>query len=284
MDLVIIEEKKSALDAFRQIFQEAVMDCRIHCFSDLQDAILHIMNDHADAVVVGSHAESDMGIKMARILRNIWRDLDIMICAENGECAAEAYRLHCCGYVVRPLTVERAREEMQYLRKRRPVTHPNAAINEVAEDKGLQIITFGNFEVFFNGRPIAFKYNKTKELFAYLVDRRGSMCTNREISAVLWEDDDYKKHLSYFSNLRNDLMTTLGRIGRSDTILHKRGMMGINVTAVNCDLFNCLRIIKRRSGARVSAKEVAYQGEYMSQYSWAEESNSTLSQLLDPFW
>ena len=186
--------------------------------------------------------------------------------------------------VILPLTVERVREELQYIRKTRIVTPAGLSSGGLLEDNVLQIITFGNFEVFFHDRPLNFRYSRTKELLAYLVDRRGSMCSNREISAVLWEDDDYKKHMSYFSNLRNDLMTTLGRIGRSDAILHKRGMMGINMPAVRCDLFSCLYIMKNRGGTHVSAEEVAYRGEYMNQYSWAEETNSVLDRLLAAGW
>lgn len=284
MNLVIVEEKPSLLEAFRKVIFAAVSDCRIQGFTNLQDAILYLTKNPVDGVVLGIHASPESGIKMARILRNIWQDLNIMICAEDGQDAAEAYRLHCTSYVILPLTVERVREELQYIRKTRIVTPAGLSSGGLLEDNVLQIITFGNFEVFFHDRPLNFRYSRTKELLAYLVDRRGSMCSNREISAVLWEDDDYKKHMSYFSNLRNDLMTTLGRIGRSDAILHKRGMMGINMPAVRCDLFSCLYIMKNRGGTHVSAEEVAYRGEYMNQYSWAEETNSVLDRLLAAGW
>ena len=46
--------------------------------------------------------------------------------------------------------------------------------------------TFGNFEVFIDGQPVKFKYNMTKEMLAYLVDRNRALCTNNEIMAVLW--------------------------------------------------------------------------------------------------
>ena len=283
MNLVIIEEEQTALDAFRKVISQAAPGCGIQGFTDPQDAILYIIKETADAVIIGSHAGRDTGIKTARVLRNIWRDLDILVCAENGEDAAEAYRLHCTGYVVRPLTAARVREELHYLRRIGSKKPESLSSGRTSKENELQIITFGNFEVFFRGRPLNFRYSRTKELLAYLVDRRGSMCSNREISAVLWEDDDYKKHISYFSNLRNDLITTLARIGREDAILHKRGLLGISVEAVSCDLFNCLNTMQVRSGSRVSAEEVAYRGEYMTQYSWAEETHSTLDRLLDPY-
>ena len=51
---------------------------------------------------------------------------------------------------------------------------------------GVKIQCFGNFEIFVNGRTLAFKRSKSKELLAYLVDRNGATCTNGEMLAVLW--------------------------------------------------------------------------------------------------
>ena len=280
MDLIVIESEPSVMKALRDLIWEAAPGCQVHGFADEQDAILYLMEQPADAVILGKQAGSGSGIKTARILRNIWKDLDIILCADDGRDAAEAYVLHCSGYIIRPVTADRMRDEIYYLRGRRQVTPEALSTGDEADDDALRIATFGNFEVFFHGRPLPFKYNKTRELLAYLVDRRGAMCTKREISAVLWQDDDGRKHMSYFSNLRNDLISTLENIGKGDVILRKRGMMGINIPAVRCDLFSCLYTLKARSGSRVSAGEVAYRGEYMKQYSWAEETNSVLSQML----
>ena len=68
--------------------------------------------------------------------------------------------------------------------------------------------TFGNFELFVDGEPVAFKYNRTKEVVALLVNNRGAQTTNGEIIAALWEDDgDPEKKASYLRNLRQDLQT-----------------------------------------------------------------------------
>ena len=66
--------------------------------------------------------------------------------------------------------------------------------------------TFGDFELFVDGKPVEFKYSRTKEVVAVLVSRRGAQVTNGEIIASLWEDDgDPVKKASYLRNLRQDL-------------------------------------------------------------------------------
>ena len=71
----------------------------------------------------------------------------------------------------------------------------------------LQINVFGNFEVYFDGNPLKFKYTKSKELLAYLVDRRGALCTVSELMAVLFEDDE--GHETYFKSIRKDMIDTI---------------------------------------------------------------------------
>lgn len=50
---------------------------------------------------------------------------------------------------------------------------------------------FGNFDLLVDGKRVAFKRAKSKELMAYLIDRHGASVTRREAFAVLWEDRTY---------------------------------------------------------------------------------------------
>ena len=126
--------------------------------------------------------------------------------------------------------------------------------------------TFGNFEVYLDGKPLAFKYRRTKELFAYLIDRVGAMCTVGEIMGILFEDEGGSE--DYFQKLRRDLLSTLEEVKCADAIVHKRGMMGVVVTEVQCDYYDYL--------TKKKPLHISYFGEYMSQYSFAEHTNAQL--------
>jgi two-component SAPR family response regulator len=126
--------------------------------------------------------------------------------------------------------------------------------------------TFGNFEVYLDGKPLAFKYRRTKELFAYLVDRVGALCTVGEIIGILFEDERGRE--DYFQKLRRDLLSTLEEVGCASAIVHKRGMLGVVITEIQCDYYDCLNNKKDFA--------TSYLGEYMSQYSFAEYTNAQL--------
>ena len=156
--------------------------------------------------------------------------------------------MYVSGYLLKPITQEKVKRAMENLR------YP------VASSHRVRFRAFGNFEVMCDGLPVVFKYSKSKELLAYLVDRKGAMCSVRECTAVLFEDDD--GHDTYFKSLRRDLLDAFDALGVGNVIARERGKLGIVLGEVECDYYNYLR------GNREGVND--FSGEYMTQYSWAE--------------
>ena len=130
-------------------------------------------------------------------------------------------------------------------------------------EKKVNIKCFGNFQLFINGKVPKFKYAKTLELFAVLVDANGSQMTNREIIATLWDNDD---HEEYYKKLRKDMLDIFSLAGCDNIFYISKGKLGIKKELVDCDFYKFLEGV---SGP-------VYLGKYMSQYSWAEITNSYL--------
>jgi DNA-binding LacI/PurR family transcriptional regulator len=82
---------------------------------------------------------------------------------------------------------------------------------------------------------------------------------------------DYNSLIYYTRNelglLRTGCQEMLCR-GCAGVIVHKRGMLGVVVTELQCDYYDCLN--QKLDFA------TAYFGEYMSQYSFAEYTNAQL--------
>jgi two-component SAPR family response regulator len=185
--------------------------------------------------------------------------VNVIFATGYNEYAGEAMNMHASGYLMKPITAEKVRRELDDLR------HPV----EETRAKRLFVRCFGNFEVFVDGKPIRFGRGRTKELLAYLVDRRGSVVSNNEIEAVMWEDASVDRSIhSYLRTLTADLRKSLEREGITDVLIKRRGALGVDPATFDCDFYEFLE-------GNASAVN-AYKGEYMSQYSWAE---ITLGQL-----
>ena len=187
------------------------------------------------------------GIQLAKKMKSIKPEIKIIFVTAYDDYALEAYKVHASGYITKPVSEERIKEEILELEK----------TVELTPTKKLQIKCFGNFEIFYKGEPVKFSYQKSKEVFAYLVDREGSLININEINAVMWEED----HKSYLRNLIADIQQTLKSIDCSDIFIKKRNGCAIDTSKVDCDAYE----YKKDNPNAVRM----YRGEYMIQYPWA---------------
>ena len=138
------------------------------------------------------------------------------------------------------------------------------------KDSGVFIRTFGYFDVFVDGKPIAFRNEKSKELFALLVDRRGGFVTSEEAISFLWEDETIDSALfARYRKIALKLKNILEEYGISSIIESVNGKRRLDMEKVDCDLYNYL-----------SEKEEyrnLFKGSYLTNYSWGE---STLAELM----
>ncbi len=137
--------------------------------------------------------------------------------------------------------------------------------------KGIYIRTFGYFDVFIDGKPIAFRHEKSKELFALLVDRKGGFVSSSDAIAFLWEDEPVNSvTLSRYRKVALRLRNLLEEYGIADIIEAVDGKRRIVPERIRCDLYDYL--------SRDAQFASLFNGSYLSNYSWAE---ITLAQLLD---
>ncbi len=266
MNIISVDDEKLALEAIMKTIIKAAPDSQVHGFRS-PDAVLDYLKENPRIDVAFLDVEmggSMTGLQLAELLTEIFPDINIIFTTGYSEYALDAIKMHCSGYIVKPVTLARVKEELGNLRN--PIVE--------TKERKLEIRTFGNFEVFVDGVPVNFKYQKTKELLAYLIDRRGSLCRNGEIVSILWEDDmDDNGHTSYLKNLRSDLCGTLEQYGLEDCIIRTRGEIGILPEKISCDFYDFLRDINGAKGTGF------FRGEYMTQYSWAEFTHAELERL-----
>ncbi len=186
------------------------------------------------------------GVALAKKLKSVNPLVNIIFVTAYNDYALDAYKMHASGYVMKPVSEKKVKEEIDGLR------YP---VEMKPTKKKLQVKCFGNFEVFSGGVPVKFSRKKSKELFAYLIDREGAAVNVNELNAVLWEDEDRK---SYCRNLIADIQATLKTVGADDVFIKRRNECFIDVEKVDCDAYE----YKRNNPVR------AYRGEYMMQYDW----------------
>lgn len=204
------------------------------------------------------------GTELAKQLKLLRPTLHIIFTTGFDSYMSDAFALHVHGYVMKPVTAAKIKNELDSLAE---LSGAYRSRNQNAKKK-VRCQCFGNFEIFYGDDIIHFRYDKTKEIFAYLVSRRGAFCSNGEIIANVWEDDE--NHESYLRGIRKDMVDTLHELGLDELLVTERGKMGVNSSVISCDYYDFL--------AGDAGAINSYHGEFMSQYSWGEFINARLDE------
>ena len=256
MNILIVEDEPIQLEGMVEVVRHCEPQADIVSCENAEDALAAAERISCDIAFLDIELPGKDGLSLAKQLKSRRPQVNIIFTTAYPHYTGSAMDIHASGYILKPVTEAKVRHELDDLR------HP---VNK--EEKKLVIQAFGNFEVFFRGKPVPFRYSKTKEMLAYLTDRMGALVTGREIRAVLWEDSNEDKS-SYYKQLRKDLFDTLRMTGCENAVIGVRGALGIIPENVVCDYYNWLK--------QTSQATSLYHGEYMQQYSWAETTHGSL--------
>ncbi len=262
MNILTVDDDKKSLNKISGFLKELVPDSTcVECDSSLA-ALAQAREEEFDVAFLDINMPELSGTDLGEYLIELNPFINIIYLTEHREYGYEAMKQHASGYLLKPASTQEIKKELDSLR------YPELR----KKYKRVFAQTFGNFELFVDGEPVTFKYNRTKEIVAVLVNNRGALTTNGEIIASLWEDDgDPEKKLSYLCNLRQDLQNTLKKYKLDGIILKQRGSMAIAKDKIECDLFEWLEKKKE--------SKYQYTGDYMNQYSWPEYFHAELDDI-----
>jgi two-component SAPR family response regulator len=223
-------------------------------FSDCEAALDFARNNPIDVAFLDINMRGMGGLALAESIVGYRPDCKIVFCTGYEEYAIEAFKLHASGYLMKPISAQDVQGEIDNIKGIRKKV------------KLLTVKCFGNFEVYAKNEILVFKRLKTKELFAFLVDRNGAGMTSKQICAALFPDDtDDVKNAAYLRQLVMDLRNTLKSVGAESVLCHETLCYRVDTNLVKCDYFSHLETGKPE-----------FLGEYMTQYSWAEETCARL--------
>ena len=264
MNILAVDDELHALRLLEDAIKKSVIDSTVYLCHD-EDLALAVAREHGvDVAFLDIHMPGMGGIALAHALKTINPKINIIFATGYSEHMKEGIELRMSGYLLKPVTPEAVRTEMENLRN--PI--------QPTSDKLLRVITFGNFEVFAAGAPVKFERKQAKEIFAYLVDKRGTSVTYPELAAALFEDDAYER--TQQKNLQvyiASMLKTLHAVGADSVISRNRQGILVKADALDCDLYEFLK------GNTIAIN--SYTGQYMNAYSWAEFTAGYLDRALN---
>jgi two-component SAPR family response regulator len=265
MRVLVIDSSTKDRDSLEKIIRKVVpeneLDIKLCDCAEI--ALDHIVYNLVDVVFLEIEIPDMNGIQVGSIINEIHPMANIIYATNTSDYALEAIRTRCSGYIVKSNSFEdRVKEEIKNLR------HPVVPTKDRVFAQ-----TFGHFELFVDGRALKFASEKSKEILAYLIDRKGSVMKNVEIADVVWSNNTNTTSLrTQFAKAKSKLMKALRNAGIEDVLKVTRTSLGIDVSNLRCDYYQLLE-------DNVRAKSL-FVDEYMTEYDWGEV---TLATLMDKY-
>lgn len=257
MRIFAIDDEQAMLDDLCDAIAAAEPNAQVCAFKRARAALesIELHGNVPDVVFSDIELPGTDGLTFSSRLKTKAPSAKIVFVTAYPNYAVDAYRQHANGFIVKPVEASRVREELDAF------FPPNLA-------RRMSIRCFGTFEVFMDGKPFVFSRLKTKEMFAFLVDRIGGTCTGEEIISALWEGESVRSRKAYLRVIASDLRSTLESEHLGEVVVHEHGQWAVDASLFDCDYYSLLN--------GESAALSSYHGEYMQQYSWAEETAARL--------
>ena len=253
MHTITVDDEQLAIRALqrmlRRIDPEGVHEGVLYA----DDFLRYVEEHQPDIAFIDVDLAGTNGLRLTERLSEIAPELNVILYTGHPEFKAEALDSFVSGYLVKPVTQPDLEKVIAHLR------HPVRCI---------RVQCFGHFEVFVNDIPLKFERKGSKEVLAFLIDRRGAEVSDEEIRALLWEDGEIASKKNYIHNIIYDIRNTFAALGIEDVIISRHGYYNINTGKLRCDYYDYL------AGKPVRTAQLR---EYMEQYAnWSCKTKAVL--------
>ena len=262
MRLICVDDEGPALDNFRLTVKDFPEIASLQLFSDPEQALQWVRENPVDGAFLDIEIPGKRGLDLARELCAIRPELRVVFLTAYHQYAMEAWETDALGYVLKPYSSEDIRKQLDRMIRYRPMPK-----------RRVEIRTIPNLSITVDGDPLILKREKARELFALLVDRGEGGITTGEGISCLWPDRPNNRDTgALFRMTFMRLSEALRDAGIGHILASVGNRRSLRTDQVDCDLY---RILK---GDPEAGR--LYSGQYLQEYSWAEDRNGQLHRML----
>jgi len=233
--------------------KEAAPEASVLSFENPLAAAEFGSENHIDIAYLDINMPGLNGIDLAKKLKKANPEINIIFATGYDEYAKESYSVKASDYLTKPIKTEAVINSLKHLRT--PVEH-------ISRQK-LRVQCFGNFDVFANDKILYFPRQKSKEVLAYLIHKRGTSCNIKELCAAIYDNaENISSAEKQIQPVISGMMKTLKEADAADIVIKNYNSISVDVNKIDCDYYRFLE--KDPNQTRI------YTGEYMTNYAWAE--------------
>ncbi len=184
----------------------------------------------------------------------------IYLLGDNDEESVNVYRYRCDGFI----NTGNLDNDMMYLLDNFWLLYKRI--------HRLKAVTFGRFDLFVDDERMELRNKKAKELLALCIDKCGGHVSLEEATDKLWYGRPYDERVKcLYRKAVMELNAFFREKGIDNVFVTGRGYCCIKKESLDCDYYRFIENPQKEC--------ILYNGEYMFEYSWSEETLSKIEVL-----
>lgn len=261
MRIIYVDDEIPAINNFRLTVANFSEIEELHTFQSGKEALEYAKDHTVDVAFLDMEMPEIHGLELAKALKKHDSEIRVVFVTAFGQYALEAFGVDATGYLLKPYTAGEIRKELQKCTYTHLPSHR------------LVVQTIPNFSVMMDGAPLQIAGSKPREMLALLIDRGKSGFTMGEAIACLWSERSADANTQSLCRMTwKRLSDTLEKAGVGNLLQKSENRRYIKTDEIDCDLYRILE------GDKQAWKK--YNGEYLSEYDWAEGRNGQLYRMI----
>lgn len=264
MKAIIVDDESYCADYLEELCEELPQIELVGKFDNALNALKFLDNSQVDLAFLDISMPGITGMEAVGALREKNPAMGVIFVTGFEQYAMDAFRADAIAYLLKPCSLEDLQKAVDKAGRLLPASGSRVAVR-----------TFGRFSVFLDGEPLRFSNRKAKELLALLIDRQGAIVSMEQAVSLLWEGRPYDSSVKQLYRKAVIYLHQFLDEKRLDFFVSNRGSCHILPAKVECDYFQLM------AGDQKAIQQ--FFGEYMTDYSWSEETLGRIYQYLNHF-
>lgn len=250
MRIILLDDEILSLELLENAIREVMPEAEILSYTSTRLFLEALDNLRADVYFLDIQMPNFSGITIAKKIKEKNERSNLVFVTGYEVYKAEAMDLYASAYLLKPVSPKTVREAFHHLRygtQKMFLQKPHAQ-------------TFGLFNLYVDGRAVTFHRRKSKELLAYIIDRRGEIVSRQQLTYILYGDESHSRSSQKkLHTVYKTLCSDLEQVGAAHILQSYPEGLSIDANEITCDLYEFF-----------DGNTALYKGLYMEDYEWGE--------------
>ncbi|MFC3799204.1 response regulator [Cohnella sp. GCM10012308] len=291
MKVLIVDDEPAMRLAMKRLLSKMEGIELVGSFDSAAGVLDFVSEGNADLAFLDIRIAADDGLALARSLRAVRADLDIVFTTSHADYAIEAYDVYPLDYMVKPISRIRLEQTIARAAGKR---HASAAGAGESESQVIRLMVRGLGCLEAGSKhagAVKWMSKKSMELFAYMLVHRGRSVPKARILEDIFPDMPLKNAETYLHTAVYQLRKALSPHGFKDMIVSAQEQYSMDLEQAEVDFIRFEQGVERLTDIHAANEAAAIELEKQfagglfenKSYPWAIAERERLAIVYDAF-